>query len=159
MIQNKGRRPVTTQPEAAKSQKRSGDIRKLIGLLILVSGISVMLPSVVGGAGFGNFVAGGMLVLLGISMVSNSPKKERAAKSRPASPSQTKSSSADAMNSIRTAAKRMTAVPEPEENQHNHIKSTALDTDRRLEQLKTLRDAGLYTEEEYLEERRKILGK
>lgn len=159
MIQNKGRKPVTIQPDAAKRQQKLGSIRKLIGLLILTSGISVILPSVVGGAGFGNFIAGGMLILLGISMLSNSPKKERAAKSRPTSSALKKEQNADAMDSIRAVAKRMTAVPEPEENQHNHIKSTALNTDRRLEQLKTLRDAGLYTEEEYLEERRKILGK
>jgi len=40
---------------------------------------------------------------------------------------------------------------------HDHIPSTALDSRRRLEQLKTLKEAGLLDEREYRERREKIL--
>lgn len=45
----------------------------------------------------------------------------------------------------------------PEEVTHDHIRSTALGPQKRLEQLETLRDAGLLTEEEYREKRGEIL--
>jgi len=47
------------------------------------------------------------------------------------------------------------AAPQPEE--HDHIPSTALDPGRRLEQLKNLLDAGLLTKEEYDAKRKEIL--
>lgn len=51
-----------------------------------------------------------------------------------------------------------TARPQlPEEITHDHIRSTAPGPQKRLEQLKTLLDAGLITEEEYQEKRREIL--
>lgn len=40
---------------------------------------------------------------------------------------------------------------------HEHIPSTALDAKQRLEQIKTLKDAGLITDREYQEKRRVIL--
>ncbi len=40
---------------------------------------------------------------------------------------------------------------------HDHIQSTALDPQKRLEQLKTLREAGLIDEREYDEKRKEIL--
>ncbi len=47
------------------------------------------------------------------------------------------------------------AAPRPEE--HDHIPSTALDARHRLEQLKSLLDAGLLTKEEYDAKRKEIL--
>lgn len=41
---------------------------------------------------------------------------------------------------------------------HDHIPSMAPSTQKRLEQLKTLRDAGLYTPKEYEAKRRQILA-
>ncbi len=41
---------------------------------------------------------------------------------------------------------------------HDHIPSTALNTQKRLEQLKTLKGAGLYTPQEYEAKRRQILA-
>ena len=46
--------------------------------------------------------------------------------------------------------------PAPED--HDHIPSTALDAKERLEQLKTLEEAGLLTREEYEQKRREILS-
>lgn len=45
----------------------------------------------------------------------------------------------------------------PEEETHDHIPSTALGPQKRLEQLETLKDAGLIDEEEYAEKRKEIL--
>jgi len=45
----------------------------------------------------------------------------------------------------------------PQAETHDHIPSTALDTRQRLEQLETLRKAGLVDEREYQEKRRDIL--
>lgn len=41
---------------------------------------------------------------------------------------------------------------------HDHIPSTALDTERRLEQLKRMLDAGLIEKDEYRDMKRKITG-
>ncbi len=46
----------------------------------------------------------------------------------------------------------------PEEVTHDHIPSTALDAKGRLEQLETLKDAGLLTDEEYRAKRKDILS-
>ena len=48
------------------------------------------------------------------------------------------------------------ASPPPAET-HDHIPSTALDAKRRLEQLESLKSAGLVTEEEYRQKRQEIL--
>ncbi len=45
----------------------------------------------------------------------------------------------------------------PEEETHDHIPSTAPSPQKRMEQLETLKDAGLSTEEEYREKRKEIL--
>ena len=47
--------------------------------------------------------------------------------------------------------------PAPES--HNHIPSTAPDAKERLEQLKSLKEAGLITQEEYEQKRRDILSR
>lgn len=44
-----------------------------------------------------------------------------------------------------------------ESETHDHIPSMALDTQRRLEQLQKLKEAGLITDAEYTEKRREIL--
>lgn len=46
-----------------------------------------------------------------------------------------------------------------EENDHNHICSTELSRDKKVEQLKTLREAGLLTDEEYAEKLKKVSAK
>ena len=48
------------------------------------------------------------------------------------------------------------ASPPPVET-HDHIPSTALDAKRRLEQLESLKSAGLVTEQEYRQKRQEIL--
>lgn len=45
----------------------------------------------------------------------------------------------------------------PEEETHDHIPSTALGPQKRLEQLEVLKDAGLIDEEEYAQKRKEIL--
>ncbi len=45
----------------------------------------------------------------------------------------------------------------PEEVTHDHIPSTALGPQQRLEQLETLKEAGLLSDEEYREKRKDIL--
>ena len=47
--------------------------------------------------------------------------------------------------------------PAPEIHDHDHIPSTALDAKERLEQLESLREAGLITQSEYDRKRREIL--
>lgn len=47
--------------------------------------------------------------------------------------------------------------PEPEELTHDHIRPMGDTVESQLEQLRTLKEAGLYTEEEYREKRRSIL--
>ena len=48
-------------------------------------------------------------------------------------------------------------VSPPPGEPHDHIPSMALDTQRRLEQLQKLKEAGLVTDAEYTEKRREIL--
>ena len=48
-------------------------------------------------------------------------------------------------------------VPSPAREDHDHIPSTALTTQERLEQLQTLKEAGLLTDEEYRNKREEIL--
>lgn len=48
---------------------------------------------------------------------------------------------------------------QPVDEEHDHIRSVALSPQRKLEQLETLRDAGLLTDEEYREKKRKIMKK
>lgn len=48
---------------------------------------------------------------------------------------------------------------QPAGEEHDHIRSVALSPQRKLEQLETLRDAGLLTDEEYREKKRKIMKK
>ena len=48
-------------------------------------------------------------------------------------------------------------VYQPVEEEHDHIRSVAPSPQRKLEQLETLRDAGLLTDEEYREKKRKIM--
>ncbi len=48
--------------------------------------------------------------------------------------------------------------PSPVREDHDHIPSTALTPQGRLEQLKTLREAGLLTDEEYRKKREEILN-
>lgn len=47
--------------------------------------------------------------------------------------------------------------PVPSDESHDHIQSTALNARERLEQLKTLREAGLITQQEYDQKRREIV--
>lgn len=47
--------------------------------------------------------------------------------------------------------------PKPSSGTHDHIPSTALNIKARLEQLESLREAGLITREEYEEKRKEIL--
>ena len=47
--------------------------------------------------------------------------------------------------------------PSPAREDHDHIPSTALNPRERLEQLKTLKEAGLLTDEEYRNKREEIL--
>ena len=48
-------------------------------------------------------------------------------------------------------------APSPAREDHDHIPSTALTTQERLEQLQTLKEAGLLTDEEYRNKREEIL--
>ena len=48
-------------------------------------------------------------------------------------------------------------VPSPAREDHDHIPSTALTTQERLEQLQTLKEAGLLTDEEYRNKLEEIL--
>ena len=48
-------------------------------------------------------------------------------------------------------------APSPAREDHDHISSTALTTQERLEQLQTLKEAGLLTDEEYRNKREEIL--
>ena len=48
-------------------------------------------------------------------------------------------------------------APSPAREDHDHIPSTALTTKERLEQLQTLKEAGLLTDEEYRNKREEIL--
>ena len=52
--------------------------------------------------------------------------------------------------------KEESSSPAPED--HDHIPSTALDAKGRLEQLETLKKAGLITQKEYEEKRQDILS-
>ena len=48
-------------------------------------------------------------------------------------------------------------APSPAREDHDHLPSTALTTQERLEQLQTLKEAGLLTDEEYRNKREEIL--
>ena len=75
---------------------------------------------------------------------------------RPAAPPRPAVS--QAARTVRAAAEKYSRDAAPEEETHDHIRSMARTPEGRLEQLKTLKDAGLYTEEEYRQKRAEILS-
>ena len=62
-----------------------------------------------------------------------------------------------AVRTVRTAAEKYSRDAAPEET-HDHIRPMGDTRESRLEQLKTLKDAGLYTDEEYRKKRAEILS-
>ncbi len=76
--------------------------------------------------------------------------------SRPARPQ--RPAAQGARQTVRTAAARYSRDAAPEEETHDHIRAMGDTKESRLEQLKALKDAGLYTEEEYRQKRAEILG-
>ena len=152
MAQRLQDRPAAKQ---AKSDKRSRNIIKgivalYLGLRSLGLGVNdlffrrfhpvMLIPFVMGIALF----ALGIYLLAGKGRVKSQSSAPRKRKDREES----------------FAPSRPTASPSFSfrGNDHQHIVPTGLSVERQLEQLETLRGAGLYTKEEYLVKKRQILG-
>ena len=76
-----------------------------------------------------------------------------------ARPAGTKPAVSQTVRTVRAAAAQYSRDAAPEEETHDHIKPMGDTKESRLEQLKTLKEAGLYTEEEYRQKRAEILGR
>lgn len=95
------------------------------------------------------------VVLIVIGKLSESVKGSNKRKTKPRKPV---SPMGKPGQTVRKAPPTVRARREAE-NDHDHIRSTALSRDKKLEQLNTLKDAGLLTGEEYAEKLKKVLAK
>ena len=143
-----------------------GAVFALVGLSVLpVVGVFA-LPFILGGVFFAvngyrvaSFKAGGLKKTMGEK---DEPEDYPSALKfdppvRPRRPAGTKPAVSQAVRTMGTAAARYSRDAAPEEETHDHIRPMGDTKESRLEQLKTLKEAGLYTEEEYRRKRAEIL--
>ena len=149
-----------------------GTIFALVGLSVLPVVGLFALPFVLGGIFFAvngwrvaTFKAGNLKKTMGeddnpedypSALKFNPPvRPQRPAGS--ARPAGAKPAVSQAVRNVRTAAAQYSRDAAPEET-HDHIRAMGDTKESRLEQLKALKDAGLYTEEEYRQKRAEILS-
>ncbi len=123
-----------------KPSKPQAGMSFAVGILFIVLGVTMVIPGTFGSGGAGLFglvwtgIAVYITVINGKYLFGDKKKSE------------------DLFGGY-----EITEEP-PEEVTHDHIPSTALDAKGRLEQLETLKDAGLLSEEEYRAKRKDILS-
>ena len=184
MPQNRQR--YTPQPtKTDKAEVRGvGIFHMIFGTIFALVGLSVLpvvglfaLPFVLGGIFFAvngwrvaTFRAGTLKKTMGAgddpedypSALKFDPPVRPQRPAAPPRPAQTRREARPAVSqaarTVRAAAEKYSRDAAPEEENHDHIRSMARTPEGRLEQLKTLKDAGLYTEEEYRQKRAEILS-
>ena len=144
----RGRITVQSQPTgAARGMVRAmGVIHGVFGLVFVIIALTQIMP-VSGLFGLPFLLIGGFFCVNGIRMaVSKNGLAHRVAYDVEHDiPEET----------IAGLTEEPGGAPRPED--HDHIPSTALTTKERLEQLQTLKEAGLLTDEEYRNKREEIL--
>ena len=184
MAQNRQR--YTPQPTKTDTAvvKGVGIFHMSLGTVFALGGLSTLpvlglfgLPSLLGGIFFAvngwrvaTFRAGNLKKTMGAgddpedypSALKFNPPVRPQRPAAPPRPAQTRREARPAVSqaarTVRAAAEKYSRDAAPEEVTHDHIKPMGDTKESRLEQLKTLKDAGLYTDEEYRQKRAEILS-
>ena len=149
----RGRITVQSQPTgpARAARRMMGVVQAIFGLVFVIIALTQIMPlSPIFSIPF--LAAGGFAVVMGImNAVSKNGLAHRVG------------------YDVETGVEAETIVglmdevagrdPSPASGGHDHIPSTALDARERLEQLNTLKEAGLITREEYDQKRQEILSR
>ena len=131
-----------------------GVIHAVFGMVFFLTSLPMLLTGWLFALPF--LLAGGFFAVNGLRMaLGGNPFARRA--DRPEERDAERTAGSGALESPIKRERRPAAPRAGEE--HDHIPSTALDAGARLEQLETLKGAGLLTQQEYEKKRREILTK
>lgn len=151
-VRRKGRITVQHQPTgAARAARRMmGAVQAIFGFVFVCTAIGVIMPmSFLFGLPF--LAMGGFAMAMGlINLFSKNGLAHQVGYDMESGLEE------ETIVGIMEDAKQ-NGPPFPAPESQDHIQSTALDAQGRLEQLKTLREAGLITQQEYDQKRREIV--
>ncbi len=125
----------------------------IVSIVFLVIGVVMLLPNV---PIFGLVWILFCVYFIGIAVKSMAGKPASRRRTDGQEPARPASSAAPRPAESQRGDRR---TYQPAGQEHDHIRSVALSPQRKLEQLETLRDAGLLTDEEYREKKREIMKK
>ena len=148
----RGRFTVQYQPTGpARAVRRAvGVVQAIFGSVFVIIALTQIIPTA-GLFGLPFLAVGGLFVVVGIiTAVSKNGMAQRVGYDL-----ETGVEEETIVGMMEEVASEETSSPAPET--HDHIPSTALDAKDRLEQLKSLKEAGLLTQEEYDRKRKQIL--
>ena len=148
----RGRFTVQYQPTGpARAVRRAvGVVQAIFGSVFVIIALTQIIPTA-GLFGLPFLAVGGLFVVVGIiTAVSKNGMAQRVGYDL-----ETGVEEETIVGMMEEVASEETYSPTPET--HDHIPSTALDAKDRLEQLKSLKEAGLLTQEEYDRKRKQIL--
>ena len=148
----RGRFTVQYQPTGpARAVRRAvGVVQAIFGSVFVIIALTQIIPTA-GLFGLPFLAVGGLFVVVGIiTAVSKNGMAQRVGYDL-----ETGVEEETIVGMMEEVASEETYSPAPET--HDHIPSTALDAKDRLEQLKSLREAGLLTQEEYDRKRKQIV--
>lgn len=172
MAQNRQRYPQQTDKTGKAVVRMVGVVHMIFGTVFALVGLSIFpavglfaLPFILGGAFFA--VNGYRVAAMKVGAMKRAAGEDDDPTHysselkfnppvRPSQPRKTAASGAVRQTVRTAAASRPAAAPRKEE--HDHIRPMGDTKESQLEQLKTLKDAGLYTEEEYRQKRAEILS-
>ena len=151
MAQRLQDRPVKRAKQTAQrgSEVVKGMVALYLGVRSLGLGIDTLLYRGFRLVMLVPFVMGLVLFIVGLYLIAGKGKKKREFKGL------SRKTREETFTPSRPTAKPSFSF---RENDHQHIVPTGLSVERQLEQLETLRGAGLYTREEYLAKKHQILG-
>ena len=148
----RGRFTVQYQPTGpARAVRRAvGVVQAIFGSVFVIIALTQIIPTA-GLFGLPFLAVGGLFVVVGIiTAVSKNGMAQRVGYDL-----ETGVEEETIVGMMEEVAGEETSSPAPET--HDHIPSIALDAKDRLEQLKSLKEAGLLTQEEYDRKRKQIL--
>lgn len=148
----RGRFTVQYQPTGpARAVRRAvGVVQAIFGSVFVIIALTQIIPTA-GLFGLPFLAVGGLFVVVGIiTAVSKNGMAQRVGYDL-----ETGVEEETIVGMMEEVAGEETYSPTPET--HDHIPSTALDAKDRLEQLKSLKEAGLLTQEEYDRKRKQIV--
>ena len=148
----RGRFTVQYQPTGpARAVRRAvGVVQAIFGSVFVIIALTQIIPTA-GLFGLPFLAVGGLFVVVGIiTAVSKNGMAQRVGYDL-----ETGVEEETIVGMMEEVASEETSSPAPET--HDHIPSTSLDAKDRLEQLKSLKEAGLLTQEEYDRKRKQIL--